>query len=137
MPECNRCGAKVLFLFTCRYCGGRFCEEHRLPENHQCVSLPKGLFWYQKRTHEDEIYYREKQNVTVNCPKCNSRSIYLGSFSKDEVSYQCEMCHYKWVAPRIIITELKEMNIEYKICTHCKEMIPLNADFCSNCRKKQ
>jgi hypothetical protein len=26
-------------LFKCKYCGHHFCEEHRLPENHQCSGL--------------------------------------------------------------------------------------------------
>ena len=25
--------------YRCRYCGGRFCPDHRLPENHECVGL--------------------------------------------------------------------------------------------------
>ncbi len=25
--------------FKCPYCGGLFCEEHRLPEAHNCPSL--------------------------------------------------------------------------------------------------
>ena len=33
-------------LFTCNYCGGNFCTEHRLPENHACDGLIK---WRTKR----------------------------------------------------------------------------------------
>ena len=25
--------------YRCRYCGGRFCPDHRLPENHNCEGL--------------------------------------------------------------------------------------------------
>jgi len=25
--------------FTCQHCGGKFCEEHRLPPNHDCVNI--------------------------------------------------------------------------------------------------
>ena len=35
--------------YRCRYCGGSFCGDHRLPENHACPGLenwedPKGVF---------------------------------------------------------------------------------------------
>jgi len=35
--------------YRCRYCGGTFCPDHRLPENHSCPGLedwndPKGVF---------------------------------------------------------------------------------------------
>lgn len=29
--------------FTCRYCGNSYCSTHRLPENHDCEGLEKGL----------------------------------------------------------------------------------------------
>ncbi len=37
--NCSRCGQDVLMPFRCPYCGGQFCSEHRLPENHQCPNL--------------------------------------------------------------------------------------------------
>ncbi|MHA1460072.1 MAG: rhomboid family intramembrane serine protease [Promethearchaeota archaeon] len=38
MAFCEHCGEKINFLpFKCKYCGGAFCKEHRLPENHQCT----------------------------------------------------------------------------------------------------
>ena len=37
MTFCEHCGEKIDFLpFKCKYCGGAYCKEHRLPENHQC-----------------------------------------------------------------------------------------------------
>lgn len=32
-------------VYTCKYCGGRFCEVHRLPEDHNCKnpSLPYSM----------------------------------------------------------------------------------------------
>ncbi|MCJ7719486.1 hypothetical protein MUO69_06115 [Candidatus Bathyarchaeota archaeon] len=32
---------EVLFPFKCEYCDRLFCSYHKLPENHQCPSLPK------------------------------------------------------------------------------------------------
>ena len=41
MAECSKCG-KQSMSFTCRYCGEKFCAEHRLPENHDCSGLESG-----------------------------------------------------------------------------------------------
>lgn len=49
MPKCEYCGKEVLLPFVCPYCGKSFCAEHRLPEKHECLSLPKEPFWYQKQ----------------------------------------------------------------------------------------
>ena len=49
MPKCEYCGKEVLLPFKCPYCGGLFCAEHRLPEKHECLFLPKKRFWYQKQ----------------------------------------------------------------------------------------
>ncbi len=34
--KCQYCGKEVVLPFTCSYCGGRFCGEHRIPERHAC-----------------------------------------------------------------------------------------------------
>ncbi len=49
MAPCDRCGATTNMPYRCRYCGGTFCGEHRLPENHGCPGLedwgdPSGVF---------------------------------------------------------------------------------------------
>ena len=36
MALCDKCGKEVALPFKCSYCGGAFCGEHRLPENHDC-----------------------------------------------------------------------------------------------------
>ena len=43
VAKCEYCGKEVLLPFRCKFCGGYFCEEHRLPENHNCPNLPKPL----------------------------------------------------------------------------------------------
>jgi len=49
MATCDRCGEQVGMPYRCRFCGGTFCDEHRLPENHECPGLeewndPSGVF---------------------------------------------------------------------------------------------
>jgi Zn-dependent protease len=34
--KCQYCGDEVVLPFKCRYCGGYFCGEHRIPESHNC-----------------------------------------------------------------------------------------------------
>jgi uncharacterized protein YkwD len=41
MPACDLRGKEEMILFTCACCGGNYCAEHRLPENHNCTHLPK------------------------------------------------------------------------------------------------
>lgn len=41
MPKCDYCEKEITLPYTCGYCGGSFCSEHRLPENHDCKGLDK------------------------------------------------------------------------------------------------
>ncbi|MCW4048387.1 MAG: site-2 protease family protein [Candidatus Bathyarchaeota archaeon] len=36
MVQCDKCGKDEYMPFRCKYCGGYFCSEHRLPEMHNC-----------------------------------------------------------------------------------------------------
>ncbi|MFC6731992.1 rhomboid family intramembrane serine protease [Haladaptatus sp. DYSN1] len=49
MATCDQCGRHENLPYNCRHCGGTYCSEHRLPENHACPGLdnwndPKGIF---------------------------------------------------------------------------------------------
>ncbi len=49
MAKCDACGKYENLPYQCRRCGGTFCAEHRLPENHDCPGLdewddPSGVF---------------------------------------------------------------------------------------------
>ncbi|XGI83440.1 rhomboid family intramembrane serine protease [Halorutilales archaeon Cl-col2-1] len=40
METCDECGKEIDGIpYDCRLCGGTFCSEHRLPENHDCPNL--------------------------------------------------------------------------------------------------
>ena len=39
MAKCDICGKEEPLPFKCRYCGGTFCADHRLPEKHNCPSF--------------------------------------------------------------------------------------------------
>lgn len=36
MKDCDHCRQQSDLPFECSYCGGIFCESHRLPESHDC-----------------------------------------------------------------------------------------------------
>jgi len=36
MVKCDYCGKDEYMPFRCKYCGGYYCSEHRLPEIHNC-----------------------------------------------------------------------------------------------------
>lgn len=38
---CDLCEKPALMGFTCSYCSGYFCPEHRLPEKHGCKGITK------------------------------------------------------------------------------------------------
>ena len=49
MAKCDVCSRDESMPYSCRYCGGSFCSDHRLPENHDCPGLedwgdPGGVF---------------------------------------------------------------------------------------------
>ncbi|MFB6129011.1 MAG: rhomboid family intramembrane serine protease [Halorhabdus sp.] len=49
MTTCDVCGKQTNMPYHCDHCGGTFCAEHRLPENHDCPGLddwndPGGVF---------------------------------------------------------------------------------------------
>lgn len=42
MTKCTFCRKSIAGVpYTCRRCGGRFCADHRLPENHLCRGLKR------------------------------------------------------------------------------------------------
>lgn len=45
--------------YTCRYCGGTFCDKHRLPENHSCDGL--GEIPRRRRSEGGEVRGRPEE----------------------------------------------------------------------------
>lgn len=37
--RCDHCGVEEYMPYVCKFCKGRFCAAHRLPENHACAGL--------------------------------------------------------------------------------------------------
>lgn len=37
--RCDQCGVEEYMPYVCKFCKGRYCAAHRLPENHGCAGL--------------------------------------------------------------------------------------------------
>ncbi len=57
MAECSKCGSETM-SFTCKYCGEKYCSEHRLPENHDCNGLEEEI---EKQKEESQKWFEEKE----------------------------------------------------------------------------
>jgi membrane associated rhomboid family serine protease len=59
--ECDYCHFREPMPFTCKFCGGLFCYNHRLPESHNCP----GLIKLKERARENAKYYSHNQGLTL------------------------------------------------------------------------
>jgi len=59
MGDCSKCGKKAM-TFTCRYCGEKFCSEHRLPENHDCKGLDEEV--EKEKEQSKEQWFEDKES---------------------------------------------------------------------------
>lgn len=69
MAQCDVCGQEEGMPYRCRFCGGTFCGEHRLPENHDCPGLenwgdPSDVFVQQGQQQQQSRVSAAKQRVT-------------------------------------------------------------------------
>ncbi len=69
MAKCQVCNKDVALPFTCRYCGGIFCAEHHLPENHNCPGLSR-----QKELWRELVIYEPQRKTTAQVLKIHTRS---------------------------------------------------------------
>ncbi len=88
MVNCSLCGKEDL-SFTCPYCRGVFCAEHRLPEGHGCPGLQKAkddarrkiadtfTGQYQEEDYDQDIVKRAKR-------KKKERKKRVSRFSRQE-----------------------------------------------------
>jgi membrane associated rhomboid family serine protease len=58
--ECDYCHFREPMPFTCKFCGGSFCYNHRLPESHNCP----GLIKLKERARESVKYGSYDQGLT-------------------------------------------------------------------------
>ena len=70
MTFCEQCGEKIPFLpFKCKYCGGAYCKEHRLPENHQCTFESKHIPIITSALKESKLNHSDSNKGAINVSK--------------------------------------------------------------------
>jgi Zn-dependent protease len=64
--KCDQCGQETFLPFQCPYCGGYFCGQHRLPENHNCKKIEAA-----RASKQEEV-------LVVQAPKSYPYSVTFG-----------------------------------------------------------
>jgi Zn-dependent protease len=78
--NCQICGQDSLMPFTCPYCGGQFCSQHRLPESHSCPRI--GMAHAQRQETVAESFKPTQQSyqysISFGQPRRSGGHVYLG-----------------------------------------------------------
>ncbi|MEN2975442.1 MAG: AN1-type zinc finger domain-containing protein [Candidatus Caldarchaeales archaeon] len=61
--KCSICGREELLPFKCKYCGGYYCAEHRLPEKHNCLGAIAASSPYEKELKEVKMKMRAESEA--------------------------------------------------------------------------
>ena len=91
MKKCEKCGKDVLFPFTCTYCGKEYCDEHRLPESHECSNMPK-----EPPPYISSIAPEDKTPIVGLCPKCHSAQSDMIDYDAETMTFKCRRCGFKY-----------------------------------------
>jgi Zn-dependent protease len=81
--KCQVCSQETLLPFRCPYCGGQFCSEHRLPENHTCPNIVSARAQRQEQVMTPQSYNSYQYTYNLGQPK-RERHIY---FSHKELKH--------------------------------------------------
>ncbi|MFB6110972.1 MAG: rhomboid family intramembrane serine protease [Halobacteriaceae archaeon] len=94
MARCDECGQDESMPYQCRLCGGTYCAEHRLPENHSCPGLdswgdPDGVF---DSGFDDSINTEDGQSKSGRLretlrPEIGTRPGGLGAYFRGNMTY--------------------------------------------------
>ncbi len=73
MNNCDVCGKKEVLPYKCSYCGGTFCSDHRLPEQHNC-SFDKDYWNVPVKVKKEK---KAPVKVPISTPKLNKSQFSL------------------------------------------------------------
>lgn len=82
--KCDVCGQETYLPFQCPYCGGQFCEAHRLPENHNCSKVHLARAPKQEEEYGVSRPTTYEYRVTLGSTLQHRRRVY---FSPKEVKH--------------------------------------------------
>jgi len=111
-PRCDVCFKQELMLFKCKYCGGNFCTEHRLPEKHACVGgYNTGGTWF--GFHRNDTKTGTGGTAYPVVTKRNRLTSYkIESLLKNAVSYLFAGCYVMFFALPVGIALLVSTNLD-------------------------
>jgi len=88
---CQICGKKldILFPFKCSRCGNYYCNEHRLPESHQCIVAPRRNLnnWIREEKKFKNYSRGEKNFIEVKNQNYHREPPYHNSEKKDKKDF--------------------------------------------------
>ena len=107
MAKCDFCEKEVLLPFECKFCGGKFCVEHRLVENHSCLHAPSRtpLGPWKAKTKPCEGGEDRKRSeppiITEReyCPNCRSYRKQAITYGEKFEILECLECGFEWKYP--------------------------------------
>lgn len=142
--NCRYCNRKILNEFMCKFCGNEFCNEHSLPENHNCKGLkkwgkekigdeteagkktleyefggkpPKGYFGYKKL---DKIKYPADAEQSARESLANKYFNNFLGFKMTDCDFTIQKDRRIWILKGVVKVKkllwgFKEINVEVKI----------------------
>lgn len=81
--KCQKCGKDTFLPFKCPFCGGYYCSQHRLPENHDCAQLDKARL---PKEQVQPVISQESFEHTVTYPSYGKRKRPFSS-SRREIAH--------------------------------------------------
>ncbi len=76
--NCDKCGQETFMPYRCPYCGGLYCDAHRLPENHACPRMDAARAPKQDATPEviSPQASSYEYSISFGPPRSASRRVY-------------------------------------------------------------
>ncbi|NHI88416.1 MAG: hypothetical protein EAX87_02765 [Candidatus Thorarchaeota archaeon] len=84
MTTCSLCGAEDIG-FTCPYCNGVFCSEHRLPESHGCPAMHRVRDDARRKVSDSVGGQKRNDKVVSRTRKLSARRARRKRFSSAEI----------------------------------------------------
>ena len=84
MTTCSLCGTEDIG-FTCPYCNGVFCSEHRLPESHGCPAMHRVRDDARRKVSDSVGGQKREDRVVSRTRKLSARRVRRKRFSSAEI----------------------------------------------------
>ena len=85
--KCQICGIEVTLPYNCPYCGGQFCSQHRLPENHTCPQISRARTQSQYTAKEVITQTGSGYNYSFNFNSQPTKTRRRSAFSSKELKH--------------------------------------------------